>query len=813
MVIFSFNLIFAAERKLEVEYPEFFGVKPKTIEEGLEVYGRYLFNLSVFITGIVLFISLIWGGIIYLISWGDPVKIKEAKERIVSAFFGVILLLSSYLILTTINPQLAMFRIKILEKKEVPEVTMKESKREKPTQIFYEIPLGQLLENGLWKDENVNNLHGLLLDFEGFLTKEFTLSPEKFEKISDLYKYLSSLTENCHCEELMAICQKPTNFANPIGCLGDPCQAVREKINKALDKSKEITRKLEAYREMFKKVVNVFEEEGRKYENLAEILEECKGRELLTRGEYYDAVTTIAELGGETELIKSYIPSKKEDPLVFYCSKGGTIYDYPYKVPEISPEELEKARESAPSEPVEKIQPLSCPGYIPLGSLIEGELVSISVTTNTDLEIILFYIEKLLEEITKMTEAVSQCNESRCNINCACDPKNPCFGKCEPPSFWNPNPCFFFCRSPCLQTVGSCYGEPCPREELKKIPQRIKMWEEELFKFINGIKFDIEDVKVILGKKGGGEVTLPEEGKVNIQIIRGLFQKCLSLGPRPGEQPEAETFWIPLRCDLALGNKGPDGKPILNCHPNDFFCCTNKSFEEAVKEFPEVKAVAKEAVLVPPPEPRPPSSIPTPTPPSQAQPPQVEKVFLPPSACEGTNFPHFSQHDPKWANEPYPPCYGPPKTSKRKTISRSGCGPTSMAMVLNYFGIPTDPIKEATWSGKNGYYKCEGGTAHAFCCARAKNVGLKCEVEYNVKNLLKEIENGKVAIVAGRGPPPYTKGGHYVVLTKVEEEWGTKRVYVNDPNNSVRRKRPPCVKLPIDFFFRNRPHFGCVIWR
>jgi hypothetical protein len=53
---------------------------------------------------------------------GEPAKLGEAKDRIRSAFFGLILLLGSWLILNTINPQLTTFKSK-LELVEVPTTT------------------------------------------------------------------------------------------------------------------------------------------------------------------------------------------------------------------------------------------------------------------------------------------------------------------------------------------------------------------------------------------------------------------------------------------------------------------------------------------------------------------------------------------------------------------------------------------------------------------------------------------------------------------------------------------------------------------
>lgn len=67
---------------------------------------KYFYEWGVFIGGIAAFISLLFGGFLYLTSAGNPSRVSEAKDRMTSAIIGLILLLSIYLILNTINPEL-----------------------------------------------------------------------------------------------------------------------------------------------------------------------------------------------------------------------------------------------------------------------------------------------------------------------------------------------------------------------------------------------------------------------------------------------------------------------------------------------------------------------------------------------------------------------------------------------------------------------------------------------------------------------------------------------------------------------------------
>ncbi len=79
-----------------------------TPEAGMELHEMiaYLYSWGVGIAGIIAFGVLIFAGVKYMTSTGDPQKIQEAMQRISSALIGLILLLSSFLILNIINPEM-----------------------------------------------------------------------------------------------------------------------------------------------------------------------------------------------------------------------------------------------------------------------------------------------------------------------------------------------------------------------------------------------------------------------------------------------------------------------------------------------------------------------------------------------------------------------------------------------------------------------------------------------------------------------------------------------------------------------------------
>lgn len=109
LVIFLFSLlgsfVLSAERKLEVEYPKV-GEEELPLKPTLPEYIKYIFKFSLIIAAVAAFAILIYGGFRYLTSAGSPEAIKDAKSWMFGGILGLVLLLCSYLILTTINPEL-----------------------------------------------------------------------------------------------------------------------------------------------------------------------------------------------------------------------------------------------------------------------------------------------------------------------------------------------------------------------------------------------------------------------------------------------------------------------------------------------------------------------------------------------------------------------------------------------------------------------------------------------------------------------------------------------------------------------------------
>jgi hypothetical protein len=104
------SISLALNIELNLVYPSFHGFNLKDNQDLNQIIAWfYYFVIS--IAGIAAFVMLVWGGFNWLTSAGSPGKITEAKDRIYSAFLGLLLILASYLIIQIINPELTVLRL------------------------------------------------------------------------------------------------------------------------------------------------------------------------------------------------------------------------------------------------------------------------------------------------------------------------------------------------------------------------------------------------------------------------------------------------------------------------------------------------------------------------------------------------------------------------------------------------------------------------------------------------------------------------------------------------------------------------------
>lgn len=101
---------FVSAQRLELQYPQIPGVTTPQPGISLQEFARYIYHLSLIIGAIIAFGLFVYGGFLYLISVGRPAKMSEAKDRMLSAILGLLILFGSYVILSTLDPTLTIFQ-------------------------------------------------------------------------------------------------------------------------------------------------------------------------------------------------------------------------------------------------------------------------------------------------------------------------------------------------------------------------------------------------------------------------------------------------------------------------------------------------------------------------------------------------------------------------------------------------------------------------------------------------------------------------------------------------------------------------------
>ncbi|MDP3882975.1 MAG: pilin [Candidatus Staskawiczbacteria bacterium] len=102
---FTAGLTFAKDIKLETKYPFVPGLPPVTGASGLGDYVGYFFGLGVYVAGALALISLAVSGVQLIYSGVSPESNNNAKDRMKGAVLGLVLTLSAFILLRTINPE------------------------------------------------------------------------------------------------------------------------------------------------------------------------------------------------------------------------------------------------------------------------------------------------------------------------------------------------------------------------------------------------------------------------------------------------------------------------------------------------------------------------------------------------------------------------------------------------------------------------------------------------------------------------------------------------------------------------------------
>ena len=135
-------------------------------------------------------------------------------------------------------------------------------------------------------------------------------------------------------------------------------------------------------------------------------------------------------------------------------------------------------------------------------------------------------------------------------------------------------------------------------------------------------------------------------------------------------------------------------------------------------------------------------------------------------------IPLFLQWDERWGYTLYGDGW----------IGDSGCGPTALSMVVCGLTGTTNwnPKEVASFAMENGWYIDGVGTSWSLMTDGAEQLGVHgMNIEITEDVILDQLTQGHPCICSMR-PGDFTKGGHFIVLTGIDENG---QVIINDPNS------------------------------
>ncbi len=397
---------------LEITYPRLPGALPPqefigaaTSSEVVSLYALYIFNLAIWLAGLLALAVLIYAGFLYLTSTGKPERIVLAREQITAAFVGIMLLLSSYIVLRVLNPQLTLLQIselrppKVIEKVDVPGLDLKPL----ITSIDAEIPVGRILEERVFASSTMERIK-----------ENAQTSLEIAQRIGKLTQELSGKTEECSCRQTESICSpcvtKPPSTSDPCDSVRGDIEGIQQDILSEIDllveEQKKTAQETSLLREELTKlarVKNYLPQECRLWtaQSLSEFLikvDEFEKDGDLRQIKFWDELTSIRQ------------KDQTRDWATFYCPVGGTTFT---KQP--PPPALSAPSPEIPEEYTTVVR--SCLQEAPIGDIMDraqrtGQKLA------EQMERLLQKGDELIEAVAKMQVSVSECSSRRCTSIC-----------------------------------------------------------------------------------------------------------------------------------------------------------------------------------------------------------------------------------------------------------------------------------------------------------------------------------------------------------------------------------------------------------
>lgn len=157
----------------------------------------------------------------------------------------------------------------------------------------------------------------------------------------------------------------------------------------------------------------------------------------------------------------------------------------------------------------------------------------------------------------------------------------------------------------------------------------------------------------------------------------------------------------------------------------------------------------------------------------------IKNIDFKDEKIETENFVYFNQEDRKWANKEY---------GIGDLIKDTGCGPTSLAMVVSTLTDKKyNPKQMCDWAYENGYWSSGSGSYHSIIPNGAAYFGLNCESAgiNDIEKITEALSNGKL-IIALMGQGHFTASGHFIVLKGITEEG---KIIVADSKSEERSEK------------------------
>jgi len=527
------NFVFA----LEINYPRVPGTAPPQdflndpsvlSEDILSLYAKYLVNLCIWTGGILALTGLIYGGILYLISTGKPDRMVLAKNQISAAFFGLLILLSSYLILKTLSPQFINLKIPTLQTVQFPkkpEIPLPETTAINSS-IDAEMPFGRIIEKifetyisdypapKVKKTPRIerikNNIRAILAD-----TKKGKANGIA-DKLLSQSEDLKNAADKCTCRQTKPVAScggnKSGNTTWKCDCGGcsatepctcDPCKNVRGKIQDTENKNQTEINNLTAEQIKIEKEVRLLKEELDRLKRAEKFIKECPLRALTSWAQFsskrdtfdnqkwtlrdikfWDDVTIKYYTGKYTKDKYGswyHIPTKEiaTDFATFYCAVSGTLeQEYPFSI--FAPEAGKLTGKETIEEAEEVMsEAMACSSEAPAGEIID-RAKRVTQLLIDKLEMLVGKDKEMIDAVDKLQVLISQCSskrgcERRCTcFHCGCG-HHPCIDRCQG---------WIYC---CADSSGSypstCKDRdkdtPCPYQEIEDQLKEIqRIWQE-----------------------------------------------------------------------------------------------------------------------------------------------------------------------------------------------------------------------------------------------------------------------------------------------------------------------------------------------